>query len=64
MGNLGEGEVVIGTAGSLIRRKRIADLIDVVAAFIAGGGPSIRCVIVGEGPERERLSAEVAAGMA
>ena len=56
---IGEGEVVIGTAGSLIRRKRIADLIDVVAAFIAGGGPSIRCVIVGEGPERERLLAEV-----
>jgi len=55
---IGEGEVVIGTAGSLIRRKRIADLIGVVAALIAGGGPSIRCVIVGEGPERENLAAQ------
>ena len=56
---IAEGEVLIGTAGSLVRRKRIADLIGVVAALIAGGGPSIRCVIVGEGPERERLVAEV-----
>lgn len=56
---IGEGELVIGTAGSLIRRKRIADLIDVVAALIASGHPSIRCVIVGEGTERENLSAHV-----
>jgi glycosyltransferase involved in cell wall biosynthesis len=54
---IAEGEVLIGTAGSLVRRKRIADLIHVVAALIACGHPSIKCVIVGEGPEREDLSA-------
>ena len=56
---IGEEEVVIGTAGSLIRRKRITDLIRVVAALIGTGYPSIKCLIVGEGPERERLRAEV-----
>ena len=53
------GEVVIGTVGSLVRRKRIADLIHVVAALIGTGYPSIKCLIVGEGPERGRLLAEV-----
>jgi glycosyltransferase involved in cell wall biosynthesis len=55
---IGEGEVVLGTAGSLVRRKRVGDLIGAVAALVAGGGSSLRCMIVGEGPERERLQAE------
>jgi len=55
---IAEGEVIIGAVGSLVRRKRIADLIHVVAALVAGGGPPTRCVIVGEGPERERLASQ------
>lgn len=56
---IGEDELVVGTAGSLIRRKRITDLIHVVARLTGTGYPSIKCMIVGEGPERKRLLAEV-----
>jgi len=49
--------VLIGTVGSLIERKRIALLIDAVARLMKMG-EKIYCVIVGHGPEKERLKKE------
>ena len=50
--------VVIGTVGSLMRRKHVDLLIQALArtAGVAGGG--ITGLIVGEGPERSTLEAE------
>ena len=44
------------SVGNLIARKRHADLI-IALASLRERHPDIRCVIVGEGPERERLQA-------
>jgi teichuronic acid biosynthesis glycosyltransferase TuaC len=44
------------SVGNLIARKRHADLI-VALASLRERHPDIRCVIVGDGPERERLRA-------
>jgi teichuronic acid biosynthesis glycosyltransferase TuaC len=44
------------SVGNLIARKRHADLI-VALARLRERHPDIRCVIVGDGPERERLEA-------
>ncbi|MEK7773279.1 MAG: glycosyltransferase [Deltaproteobacteria bacterium] len=49
--------VLIGTVGSLIERKRIALLIDAVAR-LEKMGEKIYCVIVGDGPEKDRLKKE------
>jgi glycosyltransferase involved in cell wall biosynthesis len=44
------------SVGNLIARKRHADLITALAS-LRERHPDIRCVIVGDGPERERLEA-------
>lgn len=57
-----DGEMVIGTVGSLVRRKRIGDLIEAVAEIderVKGQGASVKGMIVGDGPEREGLQKEV-----
>lgn len=71
---VGEEEILIGTVGSLIKRKRINDLIEAVAEIQrqeARGKRhdvkpeafnlklSFKCMIVGDGPERENLRREV-----
>ena len=50
-----EGDLLIGTVGSLIRRKRIRDLIEAIGMIEGKTGCSVKCLIVGEGPERENL---------
>lgn len=52
------GEVVVGTVAGLRAVKNLPRLVRAVAAL--GDGP-VRLVIVGEGPERERILAEAAA---
>ncbi|MEK6679211.1 MAG: glycosyltransferase family 4 protein [Nitrospirota bacterium] len=57
-----DGEMVIGTVGSLVKRKRIGDLIEAVAELyerIKGQGSGVKCIIVGEGPERVGLQKKV-----
>jgi teichuronic acid biosynthesis glycosyltransferase TuaC len=49
------------TVGNLIARKRHADVIEALAALRGGRHPDARYVIVGDGPERERLRALAAA---
>ena len=51
-----EGELLIGTVGSLIRRKRIKDLIEALHMIGERAG-RVKCLIVGQGPERESLAA-------
>ena len=50
-----KGELLIGTVGSLIRRKRIRDLIEALGMIEGKTGYSVKCLIVGKGPERENL---------
>lgn len=50
-----ENDVLIGTVGSLIKRKRIKDLIDAVHTVINKTKDSVRCIIVGNGPEKDNL---------
>jgi len=47
---IGDDDVLIGTVGSLIKRKRIGDLIE--AMYMIEG---VKCLIVGKGPEKEVL---------
>jgi len=54
---VGDG-LLIGTVGSLMRRKRIGDLIRVIAALVKERRTAVKCLIVGAGPEQPRLSAE------
>ena len=51
-----DNEILIGSAGSLIKRKRFNDLIEVVSRLIRSR-PSlqIKCLILGDGPEKENL---------
>jgi glycosyltransferase involved in cell wall biosynthesis len=49
-----EGDLLIGAVGSLIRRKRIKDLIE--ALYMVGEKAGrVKCLIVGKGPEMENL---------
>jgi L-malate glycosyltransferase len=52
-----EGEVVVGTVAGLRKVKDMPRLVRAVATL----PPNVRLVIVGEGPEREAITAEAAA---
>ncbi|MEK6656835.1 MAG: glycosyltransferase [Nitrospirota bacterium] len=66
-----DSEIIIGTVGSLVKRKRIGDLIEAVVKIdewvkdqglppnVPIGGSRVKCVIVGEGPEREGLQKDI-----
>lgn len=67
MYDINDDEILIGTVGSLIKRKRINDLIDALAKLhnpptpplSKGGKGGFKCMIVGDGPERENLEKRV-----
>ncbi len=53
-------EVLIGAVGSLMKRKRFNDLIKAVAYLRDSKGlGNIKCLIIGEGPERASLQKEI-----
>lgn len=61
-----EDEVVIGSVGSLIKRKRFNDLIKAVSLlriqdtrYKIQDTDKIKCIIIGEGQERESLQREI-----
>lgn len=56
---IGEGEILIGTVGSLLKRKRIDQIIRMVSELVEKNCTNFKCVIVGDGPEREKLKSEV-----
>jgi len=55
---IGSDALVVGTVGSLIKRKRVGILLEAVAAMKDVEG--LVCVIAGDGPEMERLKKEAA----
>jgi glycosyltransferase involved in cell wall biosynthesis len=57
-----EDEILIGTVGSLMRRKRINDLIEAMAVLeqrVKGQMSRVKGMIVGDGPERGNLQKQV-----
>ena len=64
-----EDETVIGSVGSLVKRKRFDDLIKAISYLPPHPSPlpyrernevrGIKCIIVGDGPERETLLKEI-----
>ncbi|GER93556.1 glycosyltransferase family 1 protein [hot springs metagenome] len=50
-----ENDILIGTVGSLIKRKRLKDLIEAISIAANKTDHTIKCIIIGEGTERENL---------
>lgn len=55
-----DGHVLIGTVGNLVRRKRVDDFLRILSLVSRGGGQRVFGMVVGDGPERDRLAAEAA----
>lgn len=57
---VGENELLIGAVGSLVKRKRFKDLIDAVFYLVNREAfNKLKCLIIGDGPEREFLQKEI-----
>lgn len=52
---ISDGEFLIGTAGSLTERKGQKYLLEAIP-IVAATHPNVRLLVIGEGPERERLN--------
>jgi len=52
---ISEKDIVIGTVGSLIKRKRLKDFIEAVYIVINQTGFPLKCMVIGSGPEKEKL---------
>ena len=59
MYGINDDEILIGTVGSLIKRKRINDLIEALVELREKSDKPFKCMVVGDGPERENLQKEV-----
>ncbi|OGL45854.1 MAG: hypothetical protein A2W05_02470 [Candidatus Schekmanbacteria bacterium RBG_16_38_10] len=56
---ISDEDIIIGTVGSLIKRKRIMDLIEATAIVAKRSEHPIKCMIIGKGPEKENLMTKV-----
>ncbi|OGW31406.1 MAG: hypothetical protein A2X54_03100 [Nitrospirae bacterium GWF2_44_13] len=56
---ISDKDILIGTVGSLIKRKRIMDLIETTAIVAKRSEHPIKCMIIGKGPEKENLMTKV-----
>lgn len=54
-----EDELVVGTVGQLTARKGVMDLLRAIV-ILREAGVRIRCLVLGEGPQRAELEAEAA----
>jgi glycosyltransferase involved in cell wall biosynthesis len=52
---ISDNEIVIGTVGSLIKRKRIKDLIESIAVIAHRSEQPMKCMTVGKGQEKSNL---------
>lgn len=53
--NIGDDDILIGTVSSLVKRKRINDLIKALSIMETKTEKTVKCIIVGEGPEKKDL---------
>ncbi|MEK7789281.1 MAG: glycosyltransferase family 4 protein [Planctomycetota bacterium] len=56
---ISDKDILIGTVGSLIKRKRIMDLIEATAIVAKRSEHPIKCIIIGKGPEKENLMTKI-----
>ena len=54
--NIKDNDILIGTVGSLIKRKRIQDLIKVLYSITTKTDCPVKCFILGQGPEKGNLA--------
>ncbi|MBI4825082.1 MAG: glycosyltransferase [Nitrospirae bacterium] len=53
--NISDDDILIGTVSSLIRRKRLNSLIKALSIASGKTDKAVKCMIVGEGPEKNNL---------
>lgn len=59
MWGIPDEDILIGTVGSLIKRKRFRDLIEAFAVITKKTEHPVKCMIIGKGPEKETLITKV-----
>lgn len=52
---ISDKDILIGAVGSLIKRKRIIDLIGAIALVVNRSKHPVKCMVIGKGPEKENL---------
>ncbi|MBI4843561.1 MAG: glycosyltransferase family 4 protein [Nitrospirae bacterium] len=52
---ISEDEILTGTASSLLRGKRIDDILEIFSIARNASPKKVKCMIVGDGPEKQRL---------
>jgi glycosyltransferase involved in cell wall biosynthesis len=48
-------EILIGTVGSLLKRKKLDDFIEAISILYNKTNHPIKCMVIGSGPEKEKL---------
>lgn len=56
---IADKDILIGAVGSLIKRKRIRDLIEAIVMVVRRSEHPVKCMIIGEGPEKNPLMTKV-----
>ena len=59
MWGISDEDILIGAVGSLIKRKRIIDLIGAIAMVVNRSEHPVKCMVIGKGPEKENLMTKV-----
>ena len=59
MWGISDKDILIGAVGSLIKRKRIIDLIVAIAMVVNRSEHPVKCMVIGKGPEKENLMVKV-----
>jgi glycosyltransferase involved in cell wall biosynthesis len=59
MWGISDEDILIGAVGSLIKRKRITDLIGAIAMVVNRSEHPVKCMVIGKGPEKENLLVKV-----
>ncbi len=54
--NIKDNDILIGTVGSLIKRKRIQDLLEALYIITTKTDYPVKCFILGQGPEKDNLA--------
>ncbi len=55
LGISNDSSIIIGSVSSLLKRKRVDNLIDIISLIKKRSINNIKCIVVGEGPEKKKL---------